>query len=258
MGRSRAEISTVAVTVERRRSISSTTPAQARDSSKPSGRSNSSSVTSGRDDPVDPERALPALGPRQQVPDVVLVHQPPGLDQPLGVLAVAAARVPEPDPAPAHGGALQDADQLGPFLLRLAPAGGIDDHRAGRGLGLLPERLRQRPQQLAQRGPELGRVGRGRPGEQEQRLGLVRGEPGQIGTSAAQQRPATTAPRLRVDGDARGGQRFQVPPSGGHRHLQLLGQLGGGHPAARLHEQQRRHQSVSSHAPILRAEVLTG
>jgi len=39
---------------------------------------------------------------------------------------------------------------------------------------------------------------------------------------------------LRIHRHARGGQRLEIAPSGGHRHLKLIGQLRCGHPATAL------------------------
>ena len=54
----------------------------------------------------------------------------------------------------------------------LAPARRVDDDRAGGGLGVGAERVRQRAHQLAQRGLRLRRHRCGRADEQEQRLRL--------------------------------------------------------------------------------------
>ena len=64
-----------------------------RRASKSSGRSAGSSVTR-LGDPVDPERALAAVGAGDQVPDVVLVDQAPRVDEPLGALAGTVRRRP--------------------------------------------------------------------------------------------------------------------------------------------------------------------
>ncbi len=122
----------------------------------------------------------------------------------------------------------------------------VDDPRPGRRLGVRPQWLRHGVHQLAQRRTEFGRRARGA-GGQEQRPHLRQGEPGQVGARPADQPPSATPPALRVDGQAGGDQRLQVAPRGAFGDLQLRGELRGGHPAARLEEEQGRHQTVGSH-----------
>ena len=73
---------------------------------------------------------------------------------------------------------------------RLVPARRIDDDGARRRLRRVPERLGQRPHQLAQRRPHLGRGRRRRAGHEEQGPGLGGVEPAEIGAAAA--RPAAS------------------------------------------------------------------
>ena len=81
-------------------------------------------------------------------------------------------------------------------------------------------------------------------------------QPGQVGPRAADQRPPAAAPGLRVDGDAGGRQRLEVATGRRHRHLELGRHLGGGDPAARLHEQEGGHQPVCAHVPRIANKVL--
>ena len=155
--------------------------------------------------------------------------------------------VGQPHLPPADHGGLQQVDHLGPAAVALAPPGRVDHRGAGGGLGVGPERLRQRPHELAQRGLGLARDGRGRADQQEQRLRLGRGQPAEVGAGAADERPPAAAAGLRVDRDAGRGQRLQVAAGGGDRHLELVGQLGGGHPTAGLHQQEGGDESVSAH-----------
>ena len=67
---------------------------------------------------------------------------------------------------------------------------------------------------------------------------------------------SAAAPRLRVDRDARRGQRLEVPAGRRHGHLELVGHLGGGHPPARLHEQEGGHQPVCAHVASIAIKVL--
>ena len=89
------------------------------------------------------------------------------------------------------------------------------------------------------------------PGDHEQRPCLGSGEPGQVGSSAADERPPTALAGLRVDGDAGHGQRLEVAPGGPHRDLQLVGHLGCGHPAPRLEDEERGDETICAHAPHL-------
>jgi hypothetical protein len=140
----------------------------------------------------------------------------------------------------------------------VAPPGGVDDRRVGRRLGVGPERLRQGLHQLAQGG--LGLVGHrgGRTDEQEQGLGLGGRQPAEVGAGPAQERPAPAPPGLGVDGDAGGRQRLEVAAGGGHRHLELGGQLGRGHPAAPLEQEEGGDEAVGAHGSIFSSKVLTG
>jgi hypothetical protein len=78
----------------------------------------------------------------------------------------------------------------------------------------------------------------------------------EVGAGATDERPAAAAAGLRVDRDARCGQRLQISASGGNRHLELVGQLGGGHPATGLHEQQGGDETVSAHVPSFSHKLL--
>ena len=75
----------------------------------------------------------------------------------------------------------------------------------------------------------------------------VAGQPAEVGAGAADQLPAAAATRLRIDRDPGGRQRLEVAAGSGHRHLQLGGQLGGGHSPAGLHQQQSGDKAVGSH-----------
>jgi hypothetical protein len=208
-------------------------------------------------DAVGAERALPLLGARHEVPDVVLVDQAPRIDQ-------SAAPVPGPvevveaDLAPAHHGPLQHLDDRGPLALPGAPCRRVDDHGVRGGLGVGAERAGQGPHELSQRGPHLGRGGGRRPGEQEQRLRLPSGESTEIGAGPAEQLPAAPTTRLGVHRHACGREGLEVATRRGHRDLELACHLRGGHPAAGLHQQQDRHQPVRPHTGSLPQKVLRG
>lgn len=84
-------------------------------------------------------------------------------------------------------------------------------------------------------------------GEDEEGTGLVGGEPGDIGAEPGQQRDAAVPPALGVDRDAGGGQRLDVAVDGAYGDFEALGQLGGGHQAAGLEQQEDREQPVGFH-----------
>ncbi len=112
-----------------------------------------------------------------------------------------------------------------------APAGRIEDDRRGGGLGVGPERLRERLHELAQRGLGVGRGGRRRAGDEEEGAGLGGGEPAEVGAGAAQERPSAALAPLRVDRDAGDGERLEVATRRLHGDLQLVGELCCGDPA---------------------------
>ena len=112
----------------------------------------------------------PRSVPGQQVPDVVLVDQAPRVDQPFGPLAGGGRRR---SAGPCAGGSRRSAAGrpcAGRRRSRSPQPGRVDHRGAGGGLGVGPEGLGQRPQEFAQRRLGLGRNGRGRADEQEQRL----------------------------------------------------------------------------------------
>ena len=56
----------------------------------------------------------------------------------------------------------------------------------------------------------------------------------------------SVATGLGVHRDSGGAERLDVPIDRAHRHFQLIGELGGGEPAAVLQEQQDGHQMVGA------------
>ena len=109
----------------------------------------------------------------------------------------------------------------------------------------------ERGQDLEPRGghdrsePEL----RGRPGHagEEERLGLVRGEPGQPRPVAVDQLDPAVRTALRVDRDARGAERVDVAVDRALADLELGRQHGGRRPAARLEEQEQLDEPRRAH-----------
>ena len=118
-------------------------------------------------------------------------------------------------------------------------------------LGLGPERLGQRLHELAQGGLRLGRDRRRRAGDEEEGAGFGGGEPAEIGAGAADERPAAAPPGLGVHRDPGDRQRLEVAPGGADRHFELLGHLGGGHPAPGLEEQEGGDEPVCTHGSII-------
>jgi hypothetical protein len=82
-------------------------------------------------------------------------------------------------------------------------------------------------------------------------VGFGGGQAGEVGAGAGDQGPPTAAPRLRVHGDAGGRQGLEVAACRGHGHLELCGQLGGGHPAAGLEQEEGRDKAISAHESIV-------
>ncbi len=131
------------------------------------------------------------------------------------------------------------------------PADGVDEDAPAGGLGRGAVRGGQGGHDLAQGGPE-GAVeaqgGVGAPvGEDEQGARLVGGEPGDVRAVAGEQRDAAVPAAFRVDGHAGGGERLDVAVDGADGHLEALGELGGGHPAPGLEQQEYRQQAVGLH-----------
>jgi hypothetical protein len=92
---------------------------------------------------------------------------------------------------------------------------------------------------------ELG-GGAGDTGEEEG-LGLVGGESGEAGAVAVEEAVATGVARVAVERDAGRAQRLDVPVHRADRHLQFVGELGGGHPAAGLEQQKDGDESAGLH-----------
>ena len=86
----------------------------------------------------------------------------------------------------------------------------------------------------------------GKPG-QEQRLGLVRGHPGQPRAVPVDQPDAAVRATFRVDRDPRLAQRIDVTVDAPDRDLELPGEGRGSHLAAGLEEQEKRHEAGCTH-----------
>ena len=211
----------------------------------------------GVDDPVDPEGALPAFGAGEQVPDVVLVDQAPRVDQPL---RTAAGRCWCRSGGPCAGGSRRPAagrpsragwrsrspHRVGSIIVALAAASASARKVGG------SARTSLRSAALAS--AETAAAG---PTSRNSACASVADSPTEVGAGAADQRPPAAPAGLRVDRDAGGRERLEVAAGGGDRHLELVGQLGRGHPAPRLHEQEGGDESVRAHDSRFSIKVLS-
>ena len=90
-----------------------------------------------------------------------------------------------------------------------------------------------------------------RQARQEQRLGLVLGEAGELGAKAVEQLEAAARPAIGIDRHAGGAELLDVAIDGADRDLERRRQLVGGQPAAGLQHQQDRQQAACAHGAIL-------
>ena len=146
--------------------------------------------------------------------------------------------------------------QVRQLLVRLEPARRVEMESLGDPARPNAQLGRQGGHHLEPRGrnhrPETElRRGTGQPG-QEDGLRFVRGEAGQAGSVAVDEADPTVRSAFRVDRDTGLGEGLDVAIDRPDRDLQLLGQLGGRHPAARLQEEQDIDQSTGSHPPTIR------
>src|SRR4051812_34073538 len=140
---------------------------------------------------------------------------------------------------------------MGHLLVRLEPSGGIE-------VEPLDQPRRAGPKLRWESGHHLElRSGHDRaesqlrgwprqPG-QEQRLGLVRGHPGEARPIAVDEADPAERTALSEDGHARGAQLLDVPVDGPDRDLELVGELRGGHATPTLEQQQEVHEPARAH-----------
>ena len=117
-------------------------------------------------------------------------------------------------------GALERFEMVGRRGHRVVPARGVMDDRSGGGLGVLAEGRREGVHQLAESRPDLG-CGAGRAGDEEERAGLVGGQPAQVGSGPADQLPAAATSGLGVHGDPGHGEALEVAAGGSLADLEL-------------------------------------
>jgi uncharacterized protein (TIGR03086 family) len=205
-----------------------------------------------RRDTIDSEGPSTGLGIGDQVPRRALGDGAEWVDGPLGLGAVAVD-ISEPHLDAADHRVLDVVEKPGWSGLGLArsPERRVDDDGRRGGLGLLPEGLGQRTYELAQRSLDSRGRGGGRSGDQEQGAGFARGQPGEVGASAAQEAPPSPTSLYGVHGHPGHGQRVEVAAGGSLGDFQLLRDLGCRDLLALLQQQEDGNQSVSSHAITL-------
>ena len=193
--------------------------------------------------PADSKGALTAVGVGEQVPGVTLLDDAERADRARRRPAVAIG-VAQLDLTPFDDRVAQRIE-----MSRVAaradssPRGIVDDDRRRRRPGRVAERCRQGLQQLAQRGLGGRRHLRRGADEEEERSRLGLAQSGQVGARAPDELPAAAAAGQRVQRDARGRQRLEVAAGGLDRDLELLGQLGRGHLAAGLQDEEGRERA---------------
>lgn len=146
-------------------------------------------------------------------------------------------------------------------LRRLTPVARVDVDGASAQVGLPAGGFRQCSEQLAQRrGQALLDAETSqqfRPGHEEQRLSLLRGEARQVDRVALGQGPPTTSPPLRVQRQPGKQQRVEVTPDRTFGHLEPPRQLGCGHLSVSLEEQRDSHQTIGAHERKIAAKQVT-
>ena len=168
----------------------------------------------------------------------------------MRVDALVAALIVDPDLAALPDG-LGDLGQVRHLLTGLEPARSVQMEPLEQAGGA-PAQLRgERRKDLEPRGrdhrPETElRSGSRDPG-QEQRIGLVRGHPGEPRPVALDEPDASVRAALRVDRHARDGERLDVSMDRPDRHLELPRELGGGHHAPCLEQEQQADQAGGAH-----------
>ncbi len=166
-----------------------------------------------------------------------------------------AAVVVDRDPRPVPDRVGERA-QVGDRLAGPEPFAGVEVEALDQARGPRPELDRQRREDLELGGgddrpePELG--GRSGQSGEEQRLGLLGGHPGQPRPVAVHQPDPAVRAALGVDRHARRAQRLDVAVDRSFGDLELARQLGGGQLAARLEQQQERHEARCTHDRTIR------
>ena len=129
-----------------------------------------------------------------------------------------------------------------------APARRVEDGRAGRQLGVSPERLGERLDEFAERRLGLRRRGRGRSGDHEQRRRLGLGEPAEVGAGAADELPTAVAPGLRVHRNAGDRRALRGRDAAVFTEISNSAASCGRRDAPTgLQNEQRGHQSIGAH-----------
>ncbi|GAA2406721.1 hypothetical protein GCM10010433_01610 [Streptomyces pulveraceus] len=186
-----------------------------------------------------------------EVPVTCLEHQPVGFHDPGDLAGFGPAQMAHPH-GPVVPHRLRDLAQPRRAVAFPVPRRGVEVEPLGDPAGPVAQLGGQRGHELqlyGRHGRAPAEIGGGRrqPG-QEQRVGLVRGQPGQPGAETAEQPVAAVVTGFAVQRHTCRAEGLHVTVDGAHGHLQRVGQLLCCHPFAVLQEQQDGHQSARTHA----------
>ncbi len=204
-------------------------------------------------EPRHPVGAYGVLRQRHQVPDAPLQHEPQRAHLPVHLAAPAPVVGPQ-HPLLPH----RPRDRL-----QMRYGVGVPEPRRGVQVEALahPPRLPGQSTRQGRLDLQLGTgqhraepqiPGRPRQPRQDQRTGLRVRQPGQPGPVALHQAVAALGPAVGPHRHPGGAERVDVPVDGADRHLQLRRQLGGGHPAAVLQQEEQGEKPVGAHGAIVR------
>jgi len=200
------------------------------------------------EDLVDAERTRPR--PRDDIPAARLQDQAVRFQAALHIGGLTPAAVPDVQDAAVPDG-VGDGGQIWGLVGVRVPAGRVQVEAAADPVGVLAQLAREGRAHLELGGGEdraEAQLGGGAgDAREEECLGLVGGEAGEAGAVAVQEAVAARVARVAVQRDAGRAQRLDIPVDRAHRDLQLLGELGGGHTAAGLEEQEDRDEPRGFH-----------
>jgi hypothetical protein len=189
-------------------------------------------------------------GARDDVPAACLQNQAVRLQAAPHIRWLAPAAVQDVQPPRVPDGVGDGGEVRGVVGVRV-PAGGVQVEAAADPVGVLAQLAREGGTHLQLSGgqdraeAQLG-GGAGDAGEEEG-LGLPLREAGETGAVAVEEAVAAGVPGIAVQRDARRAQRLHVPVDRAHRDVELLGEVGGGHPAAGLEQQEDRDEPAGLH-----------
>lgn len=144
-----------------------------------------------------------------------------------------------------------DGREVGDVVLVGVPAGGVEVEAGADAFGVGAQFGGERRADLELGGGEYGAEaefgGGSRGAGEEEGFGLFGGEPGEAGAVAVDEPVSAGVPGVAVEGYARCVQGVDVAVHGAYGDVECGGELGGGHPAAGLEQQQDGHQSAGLH-----------